>query len=596
MRRALSPCLALSLVVLLVLPLQLVEAAPSAVEVEIAVDVYIDTYDGELDLSISDPDLNFKRGSDSTLIVGKRKESVEYGRTAFTDDWHEGCGILDAECVGMVGANEYRILLRPSLDGISGLVTSAKIVLTLKQMDPDHDVAILAYPLTANFNEAEATWIYRDSGVGWTNEGGDYDSSSLLDQVVVQAGSPPGTTVEIDVTDYVRSVRQGSSENYGVILVPGATRGWAEFYSTESSNPKGRPKLVVELATVGPPAPPTTVPGTQPPVGGIGPVTPKTWYVTLSPSQASLTQGEAVEIEVWVEALGVNPTVTLSVSGVPPGCSVSFSRQGGTAPFTSTLRIETSPGTPPGVYNVTVRGTSSSGKTDSAPLTLEVLATPSPDFRVVVRPAGGAVEQGGETSFRVVVSPTGGFSQQVSVSLSHLPPGSTCSLGGSPGVPPLEVEVTVTVSNETPPGLYELAVEVSGSGLVRAGRFVLFVLPASAEPAPQPSHGPHPAEGPGGGQDHGGSAGSGGGGRAPPEGSAGDGSAGQRREVASGTEAEPVGTAESGPGGGEDVSWRARSVTLPLVGLTVPLWLAVAAAAGLLAAIVGAVLLSRRGS
>ncbi|HDI85803.1 MAG TPA: DNRLRE domain-containing protein, partial [Candidatus Korarchaeota archaeon] len=297
MRRALSPCLALSLVVLLVLPLQLVEAAPSAVEVEIAVDVYIDTYDGELDLSISDPDLNFKRGADSTLIVGKRKESVEYGRTAFTDDWHEGCGILDAECVGMVGANEYRILLRPSLDGISGLVTSAKIVLTLKQMDPDHDVAILAYPLTANFNEAEATWIYRDSGVGWTNEGGDYDSSSLLDQVVVQAGSPPGTTVEIDVTDYVRSVRQGSSENYGVILVPGATRGWAEFYSTESSNPEGRPKLVVELATVGPPAPPTTVPGTQPPVGGIGPVTPKTWYVTLSPSQASLTQGEAVEIE-----------------------------------------------------------------------------------------------------------------------------------------------------------------------------------------------------------------------------------------------------------------------------------------------------------
>ncbi len=581
MRRARLLCLVLFPVILLVLPLQLAEAAQSTVEVEVAVDVYIDAYDGELDLTISDPDLNFKHGSDPTLIVGKRKENVEYGRTAFTDNWHEGCGLLDAECVGLMGANEYRILLRPSLNGISGVVTSAKIVLTLKQMDQNHDVAILAYPLTANFNEAVATWIYRDSGVEWANEGGDYDSSNLLDQVVVEAGSPPGTVVEIDVTDYVRAVRQGQSRNYGIILVPGATLGWAEFYSTESSNPRGRPKLVVEASllggVIGTPPPPAT----QPPFGGwTGPVTPQFWYVSASPSEVTVLQGASVTVDVSVEALGVSPTVTLSASGVPPGCTVSFSQTSGTAPFTAKLRISTSSSTPEGGYNVTVLAVSSSGETRSATLRLRVMSRPTPDFRVTVRPPGGAVHSGEAITFKVAVAPMYGFSQVVTVSLFDLPADCSYTASGG-GVPPLEAWVNVSTSETTPPGVYELRVEVSGGGITKAEKFVLIVT------SPEGGGAQPPTAGPGGGGERGSGEGAQQGGEGAPPVSG--------RPEESPRPSPPTTQGPIGGGGTAPPSGGSRgTVTLPVVGVTLPVWLAIALGVGILLLIAGIALFAKR--
>jgi len=591
-RRAL---LVLTPVILLIIPLQLVEAS-SGSTIEAEVDVYIDYYDGYFDVRISDPDLNFKHGSDPTLIVGNKKEEVEYGRTAFTNNWHEGCSILDAECVERTEGNEYRILLRPSLDEISGIVTSAKIVLTLKRMDPDHDVAILAYPLTAGFNEAEATWIYRDSGVEWASEGGDYDPSSLLDQVVVEAGSPPGTVVEIDVTDYVRAVRQGQMSNLGVILVPGPTRGWAEFYSTESPDPRGRPKLVVETLSAGATWTPPP-PATQPPAGGwTGPTIPRIWWVSVSPSDVTVSQGGSVSVEVRVEALGVSPTVTLSASGIPPDCAVSFGQAGGSVPLVTQLTIATSGSTPAGEYNVTVQAASSSVR--SATLSLKVVGRPSPDFRVVVRPPGGMTGPGGETSFKVAVAPYYGFSQPVTISVLDLPPGCSYTVSRG-GVPPLEAWVNVSTSEATPPGVYKLRVEVSGGGVVKAEDFVLIVA------RPQRGEGQAPPAGTGGvvGQEGGAEAwgGVGGegsegetqpaqpvqgheeGGQAPEVGGA-EGPSRPAQPPVQGPAEDEVTPSTEAPGGG---------VTLPYVG-TVPLWLAMALGVGILLVAVGVALSLRR--
>ncbi len=584
------PCLALSLVVLLVLPLQLVEAASSTVEVEVAADVYIDAYDGELDLSISDPDLNFKHGSDPILIVGKKKESVEYGRTAFTDDWHEGCGIFDAECVGLTGANEYRILLRPSLDGISGVVMSAKIVLTLKQMDPDHDVAILAYPLVANFNEAEATWIYRDSGVEWAIEGGDYNSSGLLEQVVVEAGSAPGTVVEVDVTDYVRAVKQGRSHNYGIILIPGATLGWAEFYSTESSNPKGRPKLVVETSSPGGVVG-TPMPTTPPPFGGwTGPVTPHVWYVSVSPSEVTVLRGRSVTVDVGVEAIGVSPTVSLSASGIPPGCAVSFSQTGGPAPLAASLTVSTTASTPEGDYNVTIQAISSSGETRSTVLRLKVVSRPSPDFKVTVRPPGGAVGQGEAAAFKVAVAPMYGFSEPVTVSLLNLPSGCSYTVSGV-GVPPFEAWVNVSTSEDTPAGAHNLVVKVAGGGLTKSERFVLVVIsaPEGGETSPPPG-GPVGGEGaPGSGVGAGGAAGGQSAGGGPRQGGSTQGGGRQRPPRSQPTAGQSPGGGESQGAGRETGS----TLTLPLLGVTLPAWLVAVLALGLILIVAGIALRAR---
>ncbi|HDM91829.1 MAG TPA: DNRLRE domain-containing protein, partial [Candidatus Korarchaeota archaeon] len=388
MRRSLG-ALVLFFLVMSLLP---AEASPDHVEQEVWVDTYIE----------KESSINY--GSKDTIIVGKELVTYYVGGTP-----------------SATVATQYRILIRPNLTGISGVVESAKLVLTIAKADPDHDTWIQVYPLTASFDESRVTWYYRDSSNRWSTEGGDYNSSMLLDEVVVGKGANPGQTVELDVTEYVKAVRQGKINNYGIILLPGPTKGWVEFYSTESSNPKGRPKLVVETSPVVGGVVRTPPPATQPPFGGwVGPVI-QFWYVSVSPSEVTVLQGDSVAIDVSVETLGANPTVTLSASGVPPDCTASFSQTSGTVPFTTKLVIATSSSTPAGGYNITVQAVSSSGEARSATLTLRVVSTPSPDFRVTVRPPGGAVRPGEAISFRVAVAPDYGFSQAVTIALSNLP-------------------------------------------------------------------------------------------------------------------------------------------------------------------------------
>ncbi len=239
MRRSLA-ALVLFFLLMSLLP---AEASPDTIEQEVWVDAHIE----------KGFDLNY--GSDDRLIVGRRLE--EHGSGGVT----------------IWTLSQFRILIRPNLSSISGFVTSAKLVLTVAEADPDHDTWIQAFPLTAYFAEGQVTWYYRDSRNRWSAEGGDYNSSMLLDDVVVEKGARQGEKVELDITDYVRAVRQGRTRNYGVILIPGPTLGWVEFYSTESFIVMGRPKLVVETSPLGgvtdtvpteAPPPPTT----QPPPGG----------------------------------------------------------------------------------------------------------------------------------------------------------------------------------------------------------------------------------------------------------------------------------------------------------------------------------------
>jgi uncharacterized membrane protein len=93
--------------------------------------------------------------------------------------------------------------------------------------------------------------------------------------------------------------------------------------------------------------------------------------LSASPSTVSLAAGGRATYTVTINSMdGFSGSVTLSVSGLPPKTSASFSPNPATG--SSTLTIRTNRGqTPPGSYAVVISGTSS-GVTHTVTVTLVV--------------------------------------------------------------------------------------------------------------------------------------------------------------------------------------------------------------------------------
>jgi hypothetical protein len=79
--------------------------------------------------------------------------------------------------------------------------------------------------------------------------------------------------------------------------------------------------------------------------------------ISINPSNGTVQQGGNVNTTVYIRLLSGSPLpVTLSVSGLPSGASVSLTPLSGLPPFTSNLTIITSGSTPAETYTIIVTG------------------------------------------------------------------------------------------------------------------------------------------------------------------------------------------------------------------------------------------------
>jgi uncharacterized membrane protein len=100
---------------------------------------------------------------------------------------------------------------------------------------------------------------------------------------------------------------------------------------------------------------------------------PLVFSMSASPSSKEAVRGNTVNFSISIEwTSGTPETVTLSVSGVPDGCSSAFSPISGTPGFTSTLTVATSETAPLGSHILTIIGKSSSEETVITSVTLEI--------------------------------------------------------------------------------------------------------------------------------------------------------------------------------------------------------------------------------
>ena len=176
---------------------------------------------------------------------------------------------------------------------------------------------------------------------------------------------------------------------------------------------------------------------------------------------------------------GFNGSVGLSLSGLPPRTSSSFSVNPisitSGSPGSSLLTISTNKRTSKGNYPLTLTATSGS-LTHTINLTLVVGTTSSPDFSISASPSSQTVAPGSGTSYGVSVTASGGFTGSVAFSASGLPTGATASFspasvsGGSGSS-----TMSITTSPSTPTGTYTITITGTSTSATHSTTVTLVV-------------------------------------------------------------------------------------------------------------------------
>jgi uncharacterized membrane protein len=193
-------------------------------------------------------------------------------------------------------------------------------------------------------------------------------------------------------------------------------------------------------------------------------------------SSATLQSGSSVSYTVTVVPGSVsNPSVALSLSGLPMGVSYSFSPATVSGAGTSTMTITASSTAPSGTYPLTITGTAGSA-TYTNPLSLLVNAS-NANFSIAPASAVVATVSGDAANFPVTLTPINAYVGSVALSVTAgLPAGATATFS-SPTVTNTSSTSTLTVltSGTTAPGAYSLTISGTDGVLTNKTTALLIV-------------------------------------------------------------------------------------------------------------------------
>lgn len=205
------------------------------------------------------------------------------------------------------------------------------------------------------------------------------------------------------------------------------------------------------------------------------------WTGYVVQQSQNISPGGTAHWQIVAQAMnGFTGTISLSVSGLPPGASASFSPSSIVGGGGSTmLTVVTSGTTPqPQIYPLTVTGTN--GILVHTTTVYLGISTSNGDFTGTVSPSTASVSAsaGGSASFTVSASPINGGAGDISLAAIGLPGGVTASFNsttipGSSG----SATLTLTASSGTKVGTYTIYLNASGSGVFHQDSVTLTVNP-----------------------------------------------------------------------------------------------------------------------
>lgn len=213
---------------------------------------------------------------------------------------------------------------------------------------------------------------------------------------------------------------------------------------------------------------------------------PKGYMLEATPTSASTAQGTSASYAVTVKSFGAfNSPVTLSVTGVPPGATYTFTPPAPQPPAggiaTSTFTVNVALTTPIGSYPMNITGTDPSSPpiVRSVLVTLNVTRAPA-DFTVSVSPNSLTINTTESKTAIVTVSSIGLFNQNVTLNVTGLPSDVTVTFTPSAPKPPAEGSASsimrINVGANAVNGTYPLTIVGTNGTATRSVPFTLTIV------------------------------------------------------------------------------------------------------------------------
>lgn len=211
-------------------------------------------------------------------------------------------------------------------------------------------------------------------------------------------------------------------------------------------------------------------------------VPPGSLALTAGSTTATLTPGGATTVPVTItRGGGYADPIALAVSGLPAGVTGTFSPAtiaAGSTTSTLTLVADASAAQGAAALTITASGTGVNSQT--ATVSLTVTAATSPALALSAGPAALSVTSGASATSTISMTRTGGFAGDVSLALTGAPAGVTASFAPTTVLAANSTStLTIAVGATTMPGVYNLSVTGTGTGVSPATTAVTLTVNAA---------------------------------------------------------------------------------------------------------------------
>jgi uncharacterized membrane protein len=291
--------------------------------------------------------------------------------------------------------------------------------------------------------------------------------------VTVRQGESGTSTATISVA--------GGFSNAVTLAVTGAPAGVTATLASTSLSAPGSGSSLLTIA-VGATALPGTATITVRATGGgitssanVNLTIVPAFTLTTNPGGVMVQQGSSVPLTLASAiASGFSGAVVLTAVS-PAGVSVGFTPSTISAPGsgTSTVALAASSAATPGVYTITIKGTSGSVSNTA---TFALTVTPAATFTLSAAPSTITAGAGASAATTISMTPGNGFNSSAALAASGMPAGVTAQFSSSSVGRGASVTMTVKIANTVAAGTYRITVTGTGGGASPAPTVVVTLV------------------------------------------------------------------------------------------------------------------------
>ncbi|UCB53028.1 MAG: right-handed parallel beta-helix repeat-containing protein [Candidatus Zixiibacteriota bacterium] len=320
-------------------------------------------------------------------------------------------------------------------------------------------------------------------------------------QVVLVVTSPPDFTIEADPDS--QEVQASFSVDFDVILtsqygfaspctltVSGLPLGASGSFVPNPATPTDTSTMTVSTTRATPPGTYyLTVTATELNKAQVEHSTqvilvvtpPPDFTIEVEPDSQEVQASFSVDFDVILTSLyGFASPCNLTATDLPSGASASFLPNPVTPTDTSVMTINTTRGTPPGTYYVTVTATELTKAQVEHSTQVVLVVTPPPDFTIEVDPDSQEVQASFSVDFDVTLTSLYGFGSPCTLTVTGLPADASAGFDANPVTPTGASVMSVNTERTTPTGTYYLTVtatELTKSQVEHSIQVALVVTP-----------------------------------------------------------------------------------------------------------------------